>query len=38
MNKFNNTKIKLFIGLWYIFKLRIFKKRVMMKKYWEPLI
>ena len=35
---FNNKKIKLFIGSWNIFKLRIIKKRVMTKKGYEPLV
>ena len=35
---FNNKQIKLFIGSWNIFKLRIIKKRVMKKTGWEPLI
>ena len=36
--KFNITKIKFVIGSWYIFKLIIIKKRLMMKKVWEPLL
>ena len=36
--KFNNTKIKIVIGLWYIYKLKVLKKRVTMKKGREPLI
>ena len=36
--KFNNTIIKSLIGSWYIFKLKVVKKSVTMKKSWEPLI
>ena len=38
MITFNNTQIKCFIESWYIFELKIIKKRVMVKKGWEPLL